>query len=34
MKIKVKYVPVEYELFRDVRVDYIKLVYITRSCPF
>lgn len=34
VKIKVKYIESEEALFRDVRVPYIKLVAIHKSCPF
>lgn len=34
MKIKVKYIGSDETLFRDVRVPYIKLVAIHKSCPF
>lgn len=34
MKIEVKYIESEETLYRDIRVPYIKLVAIHKSCPF
>lgn len=34
MKIEVKYIESEHTLFRDVRAKGVKLVSISRSCPF
>ena len=34
MKIAVKYIPTEETLYRDIRVPYIKLVTLAKSCPF
>lgn len=34
MKIEVDYIPTEETLYRDIRVPYIKLVTLAKSCPF
>ena len=34
MTIKVEHIEIEETLYRDIRVPYIKLVAIHKSCPF